>query len=194
MNNYITGNTIKSLREKKKMTQSELADKLNVSNKAVSKWETGRGYPDISLLESLAKALGVSVIELISGDTVVNTNRSFNLNKAVFYVCPVCSNIIVGTGESVVCCHGITLPACEAETFDKEHSPKIATVEDEYYITFNHTMEKEHYISFVAAVSDNGVNLVKLYPEQNAEVRFKINRVSNIFAYCNKHGLFKLKI
>ena len=66
-NQYVTGAMIKRLREKRHLTQAELAEKICVTDKAVSKWETGRGLPDISLLEVLAKALGVSVIELLSG-------------------------------------------------------------------------------------------------------------------------------
>ena len=72
MNLYVTGNTIKQLREQKKMTQAELADKIDVSSKTVSKWETAKGLPDISLLEPLSAALGVSVMELMKGDAVIN--------------------------------------------------------------------------------------------------------------------------
>ena len=67
MNQYVTGTTIKELREKNKITQVQLAEKLGVSDKTVSKWETGKGYPDITLLEPIADALRVSVAELITG-------------------------------------------------------------------------------------------------------------------------------
>ena len=66
MNQYITGAMIKRLREEKKISQNKLAETIGVSDKAVSRWETGRGYPDITLIEPLAEALGVSVIELFS--------------------------------------------------------------------------------------------------------------------------------
>ena len=62
---YVTGNTIKELREKKKYTQQELAERLKISDKAVSKWETNRGLPDIGIIEDLAKVLGVSIAELL---------------------------------------------------------------------------------------------------------------------------------
>ena len=81
MDNYITGTLIKKLRESRKMTQEELADKVCVSSKAVSKWETGRGFPDIGLIESLAKALDISVIELLSGIDIRNRNRSADMKK-----------------------------------------------------------------------------------------------------------------
>ncbi|MBO4784109.1 MAG: helix-turn-helix transcriptional regulator, partial [Lachnospiraceae bacterium] len=72
MNQYVTGAVIKELREKNKMTQTRLADQLGVSDKAISKWETGKGYPDITLLEPIAKIFHISVTELISGNTVKN--------------------------------------------------------------------------------------------------------------------------
>ena len=192
MDKYVTGAVIRKLREKKKITQEELADMIHVSGKAVSKWETGQGFPDISLLEPLAKALDISVIELLSGEDIRNLNRSSNMAKGKFYVCPVCGNVIIATGETVVSCCGITLPTLEAEAMDEEHEIRKKVVEDEYYVSVDHPMTKEHYISFLAAVSDFGVQLVKLYPEGNAEARFKIDRVRKIYAYCNRHGLFVL--
>lgn len=190
MNQYVTGSMIKRLREEKKITQLQLAEKLNVSDKAVSKWENGRGYPDITLLEGLAAALGVSVIELFAGQDVVNTNRSFNLLKTKFYVCPICGNVIQSTGEAVVSCCGITLPELEADLADEAHALSIEGIEDEYYVTLSHEMTKKHYISFIAAVRDDGYEIKKLYPEGNAEARFKINRVKYFCYYCNQHGLF----
>jgi len=192
MDNYVTGAVIKRLRENKKMTQEELAQKIFVTSKAVSKWETGKGFPDVGLLESLGKALDVSVIELLSGEDITNLNKSCNMAKGKFYVCPVCGNVILTTGEAVISCCGITLPPLEAEAPDEEHSLNVETVEDEYYVTMNHPMTKEHYISFIAAVSDQGVQLVKLYPEGNAQARFKISRVRKLYAYCNRHGLFEV--
>lgn len=192
MDNYVTGAVIKRLRENKKMTQEELAQKIFVTSKAVSKWETGKGFPDVGLLESLGKALDVSVIELLSGEDITNLNKSCNMAKGKFYVCPVCGNVILTTGEAVISCCGITLPPLEAEDPDEEHSLNVETVEDEYYVTMKHPMTKEHYISFIAAVSDQGVQLVKLYPEGNAQARFKISRVRKLYAYCNRHGLFEV--
>lgn len=194
MDRYVTGTVIRKLRESKKMTQEELAEKIFVSSKAVSKWETGKGFPDISLLEPLANALGISVIELLSGEDIKNLNRSSNMARSKFYVCPVCGNVIQSTGEIVVSCCGITLPPLEAENADSQHMIRKETVEDEYYITVDHPMTKDHYISFLAAVSDQGIQLVKLYPEGPAEARFKINRVRKLYAYCNRHGLFQMKI
>lgn len=190
MDRYVTGVIIKKLREKKKMTQEELAEKLFVSGKAVSKWETGNGFPDISLLEPLAKALDISVIELLSGDAIQNRNRSANMAKVKIYVCPVCGNVIQASGEAVVSCCGIVLPPQEPEEADAAHQIQVEIVEDEFYVTVSHPMEKDHYISFLMAVSDQGTQFVKLYPEGNAEARFKISRVKKLYWYCNRHGLF----
>lgn len=194
MNTYVTGAIIRRLREARGLTQAALAERLGVSDKAVSKWETGRGYPDITLVELLAQALGVSVVELLSGDEVSNRNRSFNMKKLLFYVCPICGNVVAACGEAVICCCGVTLLPCEAETLDEAHEIQISVVEDEYYVNIVHDMTRAHNISFLAAVSDNGVSLVKLYPEGGAEARFKISRTRRIYAFCNRHGLFRLDI
>ena len=191
MDRYVTGAVIRRLRERKKMTQDELAGKICVSGKAVSKWETGQGFPDISLLEPLAQALGISVIELLSGEDIRNTNRSCNIARGQFYVCPVCGNVIRSTGEAVISCCGITLPPLEAEEADGEHTICVEIIEDEYYVTVDHPMTKEHYLSFLAAVSDAGVQFVKLYPEGAAETRFRMDRIKYFYVYCNRHGLFR---
>lgn len=194
MDRYVTGTAIKKRREAKGMTQAQLAEMLCVSDKAVSKWENAGGYPDISLLQPLAKALGMSVTELLSGENVENKNRSANMLRSVFYVCPVCGNVIHTMGKAVISCCGITLPPLEAEDTDREHTISIEKVEDEWYVSVNHPMTKEHYISFIAAMADNGIQMVKLYPEGMAQARFKIIRVKWLYVYCNRHGLFKVKI
>ncbi len=192
MDQYVTGTAIRALRTQKKLTQEELAERIHVTGKAVSKWETGQGLPDITLLEPLARALGVSVIELMNGGSVRNANRQANMLKTCFYVCPVCGNVLVTAGEAVISCCGVTLPALQAEEPDAEHALRTEIAEDEYYAASDHPMTKEHHLSFLAAVSDQGVQLVKLYPEGNAEARFKISRVRWLYWYCNRHGLFRI--
>lgn len=191
MDRYVTGTMIRKLREDRKMTQTELAERLFVSDKTISKWETGKGLPDITLLEPLAKALGISAIELLAGENVRNQNRCANILRSKFYVCPVCGNVLYSAGEAIVSCCGITLPPLEAETADPQHEFQLERVEDEWYVTMNHPMTKDHYLSFLAAVSDNGVQMIKLYPEGDAQARFKIDRVKILYAYCNRHGLFQ---
>lgn len=190
MNQYVTGAVIKKLREKCQLTQTELAEKLCVSSKTISKWETCKGYPDISLLEPIAKVFGVSIAELISGNAVHNVNVSANMLRSKFYVCPVCGNIVHSMGESVIHCHGVLLSPCQVEETNEKHEIFIEKVEDEYYVRVDHEMTKEHYISFVAALSSDKIQMIKLYPEGNTEVRLKINGVKKILFYCNRDGLF----
>ena len=146
MNTYITGAIIKSIRENKGMTQGELAEIIGVTSKAVSKWETGKGFPDISLLTPLAAALDTSIIELLNGEQIVNKNRCSNMLRTKFYVCPVCGNVIHTIGDALVSCCGIILPSLDGEKFDDGHKISIESVEDESFIKINHDMTKEHYI------------------------------------------------
>ena len=192
MNQYVTGGVIKELREKNHMTQAELAEKLCVSDKTISKWENAKGYPDISLLEPIAKVFGVSITELISGNAVSNVNVSANMLRSKFYVCPVCGNVIHSMGEAVMHCHGIFLTPCQAEETDEHHMIFIERVEDEYFVRIDHEMTKQHYISFIAGLSSDKIQMIKLYPEGNAESRIKINGVRKIYFYCNLDGLFSI--
>ena len=193
MNQYVTGAVIRELREKNKMTQLQLAEKLGVSDKTVSKWETCKGYPDITLLEPIAEAFRISVTELISGNTIFNANVSANMLRSKFYVCPVCGNVIHCMGEAAIHCHGIQLAPLDAEPTDENHMIFIERIEDEYYVQIDHSMTKEHYISFVAAASSDDIQMVKLYPEGKVEARFKIRGVRRIFFYCNRDGLFSIE-
>ena len=190
MNQYITGSTIKKLREQRNMTQLQLAEILRVSDKTISKWETAKGYPDITLLEPIADAFGISVPELISGHQIKNANVSANMMRSKFYICPVCGNVIHSMGETVILCHGIQLLPAEEEHTDEHHMIFIERVEDEYFVRIDHEMSKIHYVSFIAAVSSDRCQMVKLYPEGEAEARFKISGVRKIYFYCNRDGLF----
>lgn len=190
MNQYVTGAVIRELREKNNMTQLELAEKLCVSDKTISKWETAKGYPDISLLDPIAKVFGVSVAELMSGNAINNVNVSANMLRSKFYVCPVCGNSFHCMGEAVIHCHGVQLMPLTAEEVDDAHGISIEVVEDEYFVQIQHDMTKTHYISFIAAMSYDKLQLVKLYPEGNPETRFKISGVKRIYFYCNKDGLY----
>lgn len=191
MNQYVTGAMIRELREKRQMTQSDLAGVLKVSDKAISKWETGRGYPDITLLEPIADVFGISIMELLSGNMIRNMNVSSNMMRSGFYVCPVCGNMLHSMGEAVIHCHGVLLKPAEAEGADERHQIFVEKSENEYYVHMEHEMTKQHYISFIAALSPDRIQTVKLYPEGNAEARFKMDGVKKIFCYCNRDGLFQ---
>ena len=194
MDNYVTGAAIRTLRERKNMTQAQLAEQIDVSPKTVSKWETCKGLPDITLLDPLAAALDVSVMELMSGNAVINRNVSANMLRSKIYVCPVCGNIIHTMGETVTSCCGVTLPPLEAEDTDEAHATTIEQVEDEQFVTVQHEMTKKHFISFLAYVTTDKFQLVKLYPEGNAECRFRFRGRGYLYLYCNHHGLMRQKI
>ena len=194
MNSYVTGTAIKQLREKRNMTQMSLAEKIGVSSKTISKWETAKGLPDISLLQPLAQALGISVIELMNGEQICNKNVSANMLRSRFYVCPICGNAIHAMGNAVVSCCGIALPALEAEEAGDGHMVTIENVEDEQFITVHHSMTKEHYISFVAYVTSDRFQMVKLYPEGNPQTRLQLRGMGDLYYCCNRHGLFRRKI
>lgn len=194
MDRYVTGRMIKRLREGRQLTQEGLAEKIDVSGKAVSRWECGRGYPDITLLEPLATALGVSVAELVAGEAVRNANRSANVLRSRFYVCPLCGNMLAAMGEAVVACCGITLPPLEAEPADEAHAIACELVEDELYVSLGHPQAKDHHVAFLAALSPDRIQLVRLYPEQDAGARFRRSGVRDIYAYCNRHGLYHARV
>ncbi len=87
MNNEKMGQFISELRKQRQMTQKELAEKLNVSDKAVSKWERGLSYPDISLLSPLSNILGVTTTELLNGEKngAETTNVEVSIVNALEY-------------------------------------------------------------------------------------------------------------
>ncbi|MBO7184547.1 MAG: helix-turn-helix domain-containing protein [Oscillospiraceae bacterium] len=194
MNTYVTGAAIKQLREKQNLTQAELAERIGVSSKTVSKWETAKGLPDISLLQPLAQVLGISVMELMQGQQIENKNISANMLRSKFYVCPLCGNVIHSMGDALFSCCGIQLPALEAEEGDEEHILTMENVEDEQFLTIAHPMTKQHYISFLAYVTSDRLQMVKLYPEGNAETRIRLRGRGFLYYYCNRHGLFKKKV
>ena len=143
---------------------------------------------------ALTGAVGFASCSGSSGEDVVNTNRSFNMQRMKLYVCPICGNLIQSTGEAVVSCCGIVLPALEAEPEDENHRLHFEKVEDEYYVTIPHDMSKTHYISYIMALKDDGWEIIKLYPEGNAEARFKICKTKCFCYFCNKHGLFRTSV
>lgn len=173
------------------MTQAELAEHIGVTAKAVSKWETGKGLPDVTLLEPLAQALRVSLSELLSGSRIVNRNVSCNVRRMKFFVCPVCGNVLTAMGDASLSCCGVAIPAIEAEETDPDHEISVERVEDEIYVSLEHPMTKEHYISFLACVTSDSFRLVKLYPEGPAATRFKLRGSGELYAFCNRHGLFR---
>ena len=185
------GKLIFNLRKEKNMTQKELADAMNLSDRTISKWERGVGCPDISLLHELSGILEVNIEKILLGDLDPNDNDGGNMKKVKFYVCPNCNNILFSTGEGEISCCGKKLTSLIVKSEDENHSMLIEEIEDDYYVTINHEMSKTHFISFIAYISCDRVLLIKLYPEQTAELRFPKMFGDKIYAYCNKHGLWE---
>ena len=135
-----TGNLIRSLRQKQHMTQLELAEKINVSDKAVSKWERGCGAPDISLLPALAAALGVEPGVFLQGDLDANRRSNGNMKKIRVYVCPACGNVVFSTDEADVICCGKKLAALRPQKADETQRLTMEIVENEWFVTSAHGM------------------------------------------------------
>lgn len=190
MDNKKTGELILKLRTEKGLTQKQLADRLHISDKAVSKWERGQGLPDISLLKDLSGIFGVNIEGLLNGGLNLNTFAAGNMKRVKFYVCPDCGNITVCTGGAEITCCSRKISEALPQKPDKAHDLEISTVEDEWFITSSHIMEKEHYISFIAFASDDRLQVIKQYPEWNLASRIPVLRHGVLLWYCTRDGLF----
>lgn len=189
-----TGTLISQLRKEKGLTQKAVADKLGISPKAVSKWETGHGFPDITLISELSQLFGVDISKLLDGELPKTKPEVGNVKRTKFYVCENCGNILTSMGNAEVLCCGRKLSSLSPQIPDDDHTLSVQKIEDDFYITFPHPMTKEHYISFVAYVRFDRVLTIKLYPEQDGELRFPQMRGGKMYYFCNNHGLFELKI
>jgi len=189
-----TGALLRQLRKEKHMTQREVASELGLSEKTVSKWETGHGYPDISLLSTLSKLYCVDLAGLLTGRIEENTQQGGNMRNIQFYVCPICGNILTAMGNASITCCTRTLTPCSAAPTDEDHALNIEPVEDELYITSAHPMEKEHTIAFLAFVEGDRITMVRLYPEWSMQVRLPKRRRGTLYWYCTVHGLMKQRI
>ena len=189
-----SGKLLCDLRKAKGMTQKQVADQLGILPKTVSKWETGHGFPNVSMLSSLSDILGVSERTLLYGNLLKNKTESGNMKKTKFYLCPHCGSIIQCSGECQVVCCGKPIEYLKAGKADKGHSVIVSQIENDFYIEFNHEMAKEHFINFVAYVADDRVLSIRLYPEQASAVRFPKMYGGKFYLCCNKHGLFEYQI
>ena len=163
---------------------------VGISDKAVSKWERGMGMPDLSLLPKLSEILKVDMESLISGNLEENQSQGGNMKKIKFYVCSECGNVITSTEDTSVSCCGKNLVELEIKKADDDHKLDVEIIENEYYITSEHEMKKEHYIDFVALVSGDTLILKKQYPEWDLQSRIPKIAHGKLIWHCNKHGLF----
>lgn len=183
------GALIARLRKEKDLTQKNIADALGISNKTVSKWECGMGCPDLSFWPELSAILGVDMMQMMEGEISANKPDPGNIEKIRFYVCSDCGNILVSTGSAAIYCCGRKIDALAAnEDVDK---PSITVEESDldYYLSVDHPMSKDHYLSFAAYVNNDRVIFTRLYPEQSPAIRFPSCIGGKVYLYCVQHGL-----
>jgi len=192
------GTLLFRLRKEKGLTQKQVADRMNLSDKTISKWERGLGCPDVNLLEELSSLFEVNIEKILNGNLEPNALDSGNFRRLKFYVCPTYGNVITSTGNAEIPCCGRRLSPLTVKPADDEHRATVEDTDGESYVTFHHKMEKDHYISFVAFVTNEKLLLIKLYPEQEASVRLPkigplLHKYSTRFYYCcSRHGLYVL--
>ena len=189
MDQIKTGALIRQLRTVHGLTQRQLAEQLHVSDKAVSKWETGGGCPDISLLRRLAELLDTEVHVLLSGEIHPNEKEKGNMNKLKFYVCAGCGNILTATSEAEITCCGRRLTALQPREAEPQERLCVEEADGDWFITSGHPMTKAHHISFVAYQNDSTLMLFKQYPEWDLQVTMPRFRAGRLLWYCAGCGL-----
>lgn len=190
MDNIKVGQLIYRLRKEKNLTQQQLAERMSISDKAVSKWERGLGCPDVSLLPELTGILGVELEQLLRGELDTNEVSGGNMRKMNFYICPTCGNVITSMTEAGISCCGKRLSAERIRKAAECEQLTVEIVENDFFITGEHTMTKEHYIAFAALLTGDGIMLRRLYPEWGLQMRIPVFAHGRLLWYCTKHGLF----
>lgn len=192
MNCAKTGGLILQLRQEKGLTQQQLAQQLGVSNKTISKWERGLGLPDPSLWDSLSALLEADISRLLQGELQPNRLDPGRVDKARFYTCPSCGNVLLSTGPATVSCCGRPLAPLEVRQISPDFPVSIQESDGELYIQADHPMEKEHFLSFAAYVDPRRALLVRLYPEEQAAFRLPLlSGRGSFYLCCTRHGLFR---
>lgn len=184
------GKLIYTLRKEKGLTQLQLAEAMHISDKTVSKWERGLGCPDVSLLCELSKILNVDLSELLRGQLTSNDILGGSMKRIKFYVCPNCGNILTALSDTAISCCGKKLLPLELKKADAADRLSVEIIENEFFISANHEMTKEHYISFVALITDDTLILRKQYPEWDLQARIPFFAHGQLVWYCTRHGLF----
>ena len=184
------GHLILKLRKEKGYTQKQLAELMNLSDRTISKWERGQGCPDISLLQELSSLLGVNIENILNGKLTTNDFVGGNMKKSKYFVCLSCHNIVLATGNATVSCCGRKLEELVPKKAVDEEKLEISQVEDEWFISSNHPMNKDHYISFIAFATGDQVQVIKQYPEWALQTRIPKRKHGTLFWYCTQHGLF----
>jgi len=194
MDQVRTGELIRQFRTKLGLTQKQLAERINVSDKAVSKWECGSGYPDVSLLTALSEVFGTDIQVLLKGEIEKNETEKGDMKNIRFYVCSECGNIVTASSEASVSCCGNKLTALEPRKAEPAEQLKVEDIGGELYITSEHPMTKDSYISFVAYVSDNRVMIFRQYPEWALQLYLPLYRTGRLVWYSTDSGLLYQEI
>lgn len=190
MNCEKIGRLIYNLRTEKKLTQQQLAECMHISDKAVSKWERGLGCPDISLLPALSNIFGINLENLLAGELDSNDLVGGNMKKLKFYVCPSCRNLLIGTDEAAISCCGKKLCVLVPQKATDTEKLTVEKIENDFFISTEHEMSKDHYISFVALATGDSIMLRKQYPEWDVQIRIPRFGHGMLIWYCTNHGLF----
>lgn len=189
MNCSEAGALIKKRRTELGLTQKALADKMNISDKTVSKWERGLGFPDVNLISELSEILSVSIESLILGKCEQNEFKEINMKNNVYYICRQCGSITVSTGKAEITCCGEKLEPTEAKKAAEEQKLSVTPVENEWLVTGDCPMTKEDYVSFAAFVTAETIYMVKLYPEWDLCFRLPCRTSGKLLWYSKKQGL-----
>lgn len=190
MDNAKIGKLIYALRKEKGMTQLQLAQCMNISDKTVSKWERGLGCPDVSLLPELSNIFNVDLSEMLRGRLNTNDILGGSVKRIKFYVCPNCGNILTALADTSICCCGKKLLPLELRKAEAADKLSVERIENDYYVSTDHEMTRAHYISFLAFISDDTILMRKQYPEWNLQVRIPFFAHGRLVWYCTQHGLF----
>ena len=190
MDNSKIGNLILTLRKEKGLTQKELANLMHISDRTISKWERGQGCPDVSLLQDLSSLLGVNIEDILDGELSANDFVGGNMKKSKYFVCQSCHNIVLSTGNATISCCGRKLEALVPTKAKDEEKLNVSQIEDEWFITSDHPMSKDHYISFIAFATGDQVQIIKQYPEWALQTRLPKRKHGTLLWYCTQHGLY----
>lgn len=184
------GQLIFRLRRERNLTQRQLAQRMHISDKTVSKWERGLGCPDVSLLAELAAVFEINLEQLLAGELDTRDVLGGNMKKTVFYICPTCGNVAAAMADAAVSCCGRRLePACP-QMAPQEDRLTVESVENDLFITSAHPMTKDHCLTFVALLTGDTLMLRKQYPEWGLQVRIPALGHGRLLWHCSRHGLF----
>jgi DNA-binding XRE family transcriptional regulator len=190
MDNSKVGELIYNLRKEIGLTQKQLADQMNISDRTISKWERGYGCPDVTLLPSLSSLLGVNIENILDGKLSSNEFVEGNMKKSNYFVCPSCHNIVLATGDINISCCGRKIERLEAKKATDEEKLLITEIDHEWTISSNHPMTKDHYISFIAVATGDQVQIIKQYPEWSLQALIQKRKHGKLLWYDTQFGLY----